>query len=224
METISIELIGLTIQEPIVSFTDMIVAGVCFYAFIKIKRVSNNKVSFYFKWFFFLMGIAAILGGILGHAFIYAIDDRWKLTAWFASMISISFLEKVSIEHAKSRLNAKIVSFLEIINILKLIVFIIIVSIKVNFGLSSIHMAIGVLGIITPLEILMYNKTKNKGSLLFLLSVVISVISIMIFILKIGIHKWFNHIALSHIVLSIGMYILYITAQKLNADKKNIAF
>ena len=220
-ETLSIELFGLTILEPSVTGTDLIVTAVCFYAFFKIKKsTKNDKVSFYFKWFFFTMGIATIIGGILGHAFIYAVNDKWKLTSWFASMISISILERVSIEHARNMLKPKFVLFLEIINIIKLLIFIIIVAIKNNFSLSSIHMAIGVLAIVAPLEIFIYFKTKEKAVLLFLFSVAISVISIMIFILKIGIHKWLNHKALSHVVLSICMYLLFITACKLRTCRE----
>lgn len=66
----TIHLWGIRIDEPIVTLTDLLVTVLCFiYAYKIHKSGKKEKTFFYFKIYFFTMGIATLLGGIIGHAF-----------------------------------------------------------------------------------------------------------------------------------------------------------
>lgn len=82
LEQPSIELWGILINEPVTVATDLIVSAVCIYAFVKIIQVPyRGKLKAYLLWYFFLMALATMLGGIIGHAFLCHFDasrDRLK--------------------------------------------------------------------------------------------------------------------------------------------------
>ena len=74
----SIEILGLQIDEPVTTFTDLMVSAVCFYAFIKLSKIPvHNKVHLYLRYYFLSMGIATIIGGLVGHGFFYLFNTQW---------------------------------------------------------------------------------------------------------------------------------------------------
>ncbi|MFT7614195.1 MAG: hypothetical protein ACI9J3_003177, partial [Parvicellaceae bacterium] len=92
-----IDLFGLRIEEPITMATDFLVGIVCFYALFRLmqkkkkNQVKGDPTVFQFlKYFFLLMGISTILGGLLGHGFNYALNIYWKLPYWGVSMFSVA--------------------------------------------------------------------------------------------------------------------------------------
>ena len=53
MEVTSIVIFGIKILEPAASITDLIVSAVCFYAYIKLKKLNRSDKAFiYFNYFF----------------------------------------------------------------------------------------------------------------------------------------------------------------------------
>ncbi len=66
----TIYIAGIRIDEPIVTLTDLIVSFLCLYFFYRIQKSGKKeKVFLYFKIYFLNMGIATLLGGLIGHAF-----------------------------------------------------------------------------------------------------------------------------------------------------------
>ena len=108
----SIDLFGITIMEPMVSFTDLWITTVCVYAFIQLKRLNKQgKVHQYMRWYFLIMGMATFLGGILGHAFQHAVGLEWKLPGWLISMIAVMAVERATIMHAQPVINERFGKF-----------------------------------------------------------------------------------------------------------------
>jgi len=114
----SIFIYGFRIDEPVTVLTDLLVSAVCFYAYIKLRKIrSGNKVHMYLKHYFLTMALATGIGGLLGHGFLYAFEKSiditlevspWKLPAWLISMFSIMLIERAAIEYARPIINPKI--------------------------------------------------------------------------------------------------------------------
>ena len=75
----SIYFLGLRIDEPVTTVTDLIVSAVCFYAFYQLHRIPlKNKVHWNLKYYFLSMGMATLIGGVIGHGFLYLFSFAWK--------------------------------------------------------------------------------------------------------------------------------------------------
>ena len=115
----SIELFGILIDEPVTTFTDLIVSAVCFYAFYKLLKIPvRNKTHTYLKYYFLGMALATAIGGLIGHGFIYIFSFAWKLPGWLVSMVSIALLERAVIEYARKLIKPAIGRFFAWLNII----------------------------------------------------------------------------------------------------------
>ena len=217
-----LEIFGMTITEPIVTLTDLMITAVCFYAFIQLKKLNRKgKVHKYIRWYFGIMAIATLLGGFLGHAFQEQIDLAWKLPGWLISMLAVMAVERASIIHAKPILNKKLGKFLEIANVVELLTFAVLAFSTLNFFFIQIHSAYGLGLVVLPIHFYVYWKTRNEGSRIFFLTVIFATLAAFFYTSKIGLNKWFNHLDLAHTVMAISMYLLYRGARKLEVLEKS---
>ncbi len=215
-EKIIIDMAGLTIYEPMATLTDLLVSTTCFYAFfVTRKRKRKNKMSQFFKWHFLTMGIATLSGGLMGHAFLYAFGLPWKLPGWLISMISISLLERAFIAYTVQHVSNKAKLWLKVINNIELLFFMSITIITLNFKFVEIHSGFGILAEIFPLQLYMWFKTKDAAIKNVFTMVALSALSALIFMNHVIIHPWFNHLALSHTLMTIGIFFLLKASQDL---------
>lgn len=212
----SIELFGITIMEPMVTFTDFWITAVCLYAFIQLKKLDRKgKVHQYMRWYFSIMALATFLGGILGHAFQYAVGLEWKLPGWLISMLSVMAIERASIMHAKPIINPRFGRFLEIANVVELLTFAVITLYTLNFFFIQVHSAYGLGLVVLPLHFFAYSHTRNEGSRMIFLTVIFATLAAFFYTSEIGLHTWFNHLDLAHSVMAFSMYLFYRAALKL---------
>ncbi len=204
---------GIRIDEPMTTFTDVIVAIVCFYAFYQLnKRKFTGRSQMFFRYYFLLMGIATFLGGVIGHGFLYALSFGWKLPGWIISMISVALIERSAISHAGSLIKPPIRKFFLIFNLLELVTIITITMITLDFKWVQFHSGYGLLAIVSTFHLYTYFRTGDKGSLYMLSGVGVTCIASYIYINKISLHTWFNYLDISHILLAIAAYSLYLGA------------
>ena len=212
---------NLIIMEPIVSLTDIMVSVACFIAFYSIRKLKlEGRMYFHFKLHFLSMGLATLFGGTIGHAFLYAFSDAWKLAGWLISMISINFLERAFIAHTIQHLTEKTRFLIKTANNIELLAFMAITIYTLNFNFVEIHTGFGLLLVVFPLQIYMYFKTKDKGTKFIFIVVVLAIISAIIFVMQISIHKWFNHISISHSLMFVMVILLYKSATTLKYDRR----
>ena len=218
----SIEIFDTTIAEPMVTLTDLMITIVCVYAFFQLRKLNRKgKVHKYIRWYFGIMAIATLLGGILGHAFQDQIDLAWKLPGWLISMLAVMAVERASIIHAKPILNKKLGKFLEIANVVELLTFAVLAFSTLNFFFIQVHSAYGLGLVVLPIHFYVYWKTRNEGSRIFFLTVIFATLAAFFYTSEIGLHKWFNHLDLAHTVMAISMYLLYRGARKLEVSEKS---
>ncbi|WP_234572069.1 DUF6962 family protein [Rhodohalobacter sp. 614A] len=216
----SIEIFGVTVMEPMVTFTDFWITAVCVYAFIKLLKLDKKgKVHQYMRMYFLIMALATFLGGVLGHAFQYAVGLTWKLPGWLISMLSVMYIERSSIKHASPIINQKFARFLSVANVVELLTFAVLAFSTLNFFYIQVHSAYGLGLVVLPLHFWVYWNTRNEGSRIIFLSVIFSILAAFFYTSEIGLHKWFNHLDLAHTVMAISLYFFYRGARKLEVMK-----
>lgn len=216
----TIHIAGIRIDEPIVTLTDLLVSFLCFlFAYKLYQSGKKEKVFTYFKIYFFVMGIATALGGIIGHAFMYNFSFYWKLPGWITSMISIMFVERAAIEHTRILLSKKIVSVLGVVNIIEFLTFLTLTIATLNFFFVEFHSGYGLMFVVLSLEAFLFIKTKNKASKLLLVGVFFAAVAALFFMNKVSLHQWFNYLSISHVLMAIAATFFYLGAQQIDMSK-----
>jgi len=206
----SIFLGNLRIDEPVTTFTDLLVTAVCFYAYFRLKKIAPvNRMQLYLMYYFLTMGLATALGGLIGHAFLYTLTFKWKLPGWLMSMFSVALLERASILYAKPIINKRLGSFFGILNIIELATFVILAFSTLNFFFVEAHSAYGLLIVVAGFHGFVFYKQRTKGSKLFLIAVAISALSALIFMNEWGLHPFFNHYDISHTLMTLGAFVFF---------------
>jgi len=208
-EKLIVEIGGITIYEPMASLTDLFVSAAAFYAFyVMLKQNRKGLMYFHFKYHFLTMAIATLFGGLFGHAFLYAVGIEWKLPGWLISMISISLLERAFIAYTVQHVNTRAKRIIKTINNIELIFFMAITIYTLDFKYVEWHSGFGLLAEILPLQLYMWYKTRDKASVYIFIMIGLSIVSALFFMFEIIIHPWFNHLAVSHTLMTIGVLVL----------------
>ncbi len=210
---------NIKIGEPVTAITALMVSAVCFYAFIKLTKIPvHNKVHLYLRFYFLSMGIATAIGGLIGHAFLYALSFPWKLPGWITSMFAIMLVERASIEYARPLIHPRLGKIFGWVNLIELAIFVIVTMSTLNFFFVELHAAYGLLVVVSSFNIYIYWKMRTKGSRLFLIAVAFSGISALIYMNEWDISKWFDHSDISHILLVISASFFYLGARQILTD------
>jgi hypothetical protein len=212
----SINIAGIRIDEPIATLTDVLVSLVCFYAFYQLqRRALPGRAQFYFKYYFLLMGIATLLGGIIGHGFLYLFSFGWKLPGWITSMLSVALIERAAIAHANPYIKPGIGKIFLIINVVELITVMTITMFTLNFQWVEFHSAYGLMIVVGSFHVYTFMKSKDQGSFIILVAIGIVCMASLTFKFKLSPHVWFNYLDLSHTLMAIAAYVFYWGALKL---------
>ncbi len=212
----TVDLFGFQIMEPVTAATDLLVSGVCLYAFLKIRKGTNNLSSVnLLKYYFLTLALATAYGGIIGHALQHVLSFGWKVPGWLTSMLSIALIERAAILHAKPILRPGIGKFFAILNIIELSVLVSVVLLTLNFFFVEAHAFYGLLIVVSSFELFIYIKTKDEGSKLLLVAVFISALAATVHLTQFSIHIWFNHLDLSHVLMAMAAYVFYLGATKI---------
>lgn len=206
----SIYLGDIRIDEPVTTVTDLLVSGVCFVAFYRLReRKIPGRTQLYFRLYFLLMAIATLLGGVIGHGFLYALSFPWKLPGWIVSMLSVALIERSSIERAKPLIDPRVGRFFLILNIIELLTIMTVTMSTLNFKWVEFHSGYGLLAIVLPFHLYTWYKTRDKGSLAIIIAVIVASCAALVFMNKISIHTWFNYLDISHVMMAIAAYVFY---------------
>lgn len=200
---------GFVLYEPITVITDLVVTAVCWWAFIKLKGSPPGQLKNLFRAYFFTMGLATAYGGIIGHGFIVQLGFVWKMPGWYVSMFSVALLERAAIFHAQPLLSENTGRWFARLNLVELFSLCAIVAYTQNFFFVEAHAAYGMLVVVLSLEFYVYRKTASRGSRLLLLAVGVAALAATVHLLELSIHRWFNHLDLSHLLMAWGAWHFY---------------
>lgn len=215
---------GIRLDEPVTTVTDLIISAVCFYFFFRLSRIAQKQALHQYLLFYFLsIGIATGTGGIINHGLLYMFASGWRLPCLLASLASIALIERASIEHARKHISPKPCRLLSMLNIVGLLTFMILTLITMNFLMVGLYYAYGILIVVGMLNIFVYSKTRDPGSRQFLIAVGFSTLTALVFLNEWNLHRWFNYLAVSHILMTIAAVFFYRGARVIiNATERDL--
>ncbi len=216
----SIYPLGIRIDEPVTALTDLLITAVCLYAWYQMKRRGLNAWSqIHFRRYFLLVSLATALGGVIGHAFLYAFSFGWKLPGWIVGIVSVALIERSAISHAQSLIRPQIGKFFLVLNIIEMIAILIITIVTLDFKWVEFHNGYGLIVNVAGFHGYTYYRTRDPGSLIILLAVGITTLASFVFTNQLSLHTWFNYIDASHVLLAVAAYIMYLGAIRLDTTR-----
>jgi len=206
----SVEILNIRIDEPITTITDILLALICLYGYIQIRKLEHGgRCKSYFLYYFLVLGLGALTGGLLGHAFQYRLAEEWKLVSWILTPVSVALMVQALLEVARPFLTNKIVKMISWFNLLVFFPVLVILIWSMDFSLVKYYSIFGYVVLAGSLCYYIYQRSRNKGVLFIIGGVGIGIISAIIFSLEWGFSAWFNHRDLSHMILCFSVFYAY---------------
>jgi len=206
----SIEIWNLKVDEPITTLTDLLLAAVSFYAFIRIGRLSSGgRMQWYFRYYFLSLGLGALTGGLLGHAFLYRLAPGWKLVSWILAIASVALMIHAMVEMARPLLKSRITRLILMLNWIITPVAVYLTLRQISFSPVKFYTIYGMLLVVGSLSLYTYIKTGSRGVSRFMMAVSLGLVSAFVFSKQWGVSPWFNHQDISHTILAISAILIY---------------
>jgi len=211
----SIYFAGIRIDEPATTITDLVVAGICIFAFIQLTRnYQPSKERIFFTIFFLGLGMGTLLGSLLGHAFLYRLNPAWQLPGWLLSMTATSALVLASLEINRKQIHPRVAQLLFWINILACLLMEILAVTSIDFIYVIVHIAFNLLGIVLPLHLGGWFRSKQSAHLLVIVAVTVMIPVAFIFLFKLNISQWINHTSISHSLMAVSAIFFFLGVRR----------
>ena len=206
----SVEFLKIRIDEPVTTATDLILAAICFYAFLGIRRLeSTERIKWHFKYYFLILGLGTLFAGIFGHAFQYRMPEEWKLFSWILTLGAVALIAHAMLVAAKPFVNPRLAKVLPGFNILIFIYAIYYTLMSRAFSPVKYFTVYGMLAVVGSLSYFIFLKTRNKGMLTLMYAVVVGFVSAIVFSMGWGLSPWLNHNDISHLILIFSTFNFY---------------
>jgi hypothetical protein len=219
----SVEVFNIRIDEPITTITDLLLAVVCFYAFFRIRKCeTKGLVKGCFKYYFLTLGLGALFGGILGHAFLYGLSPKWKLLSWVFTLVSVALIAHALLVLAKPLIKPSFARLMVRINLLILAIALIFTIWTLSFSAVKYYTIFGMVIVVGSVSYVIYQKTGSKGVARMLAAVGVGLVSAVVFSYEWGLSPWFNHNDICHVILCISALGIYKGAAMILKSPANI--
>jgi hypothetical protein len=206
----SIEIWNVQVDEPITTLTDLVLATVSFYAFIRIGRHGEKgRFRIFFRFYFLSLGLGALTGGLLGHAFLSRIAPGWKLISWVLAIVSVSLMIHAIVEISKPLVRVRMARIILLINWFLMPIALFLTLSRLSFSPVTLYTIYGMLLVVGSLSLYIYMRTGCRGVIRFLLAVGLGCVSALIFSKQWGLSPWFNHNDISHVILATCAILIY---------------
>lgn len=207
----------LEIAEFMGTFTDILLAILCFYIATKLSKMSGERGSRkLLLWHFYLLGFSTLIGGIVGHGFFYVFGMQGKIPNWLLSNASVFALELVVLRLVGAQIPKKLYLFAASLSTSLFIACSVLGIWSLKFMWVMAHSAYGLLFIVGGFGIFMIRK--NLFTLVFKrfwIAIGFSFVAALVFALKLAPMKWFNHMDLSHVFLGLSFWFFYLGGKEL---------
>lgn len=227
MELTQIEPYGILILEPVTCLTDLITATVCFFAFFRLHQLERKEPEHSFlKFYFLFMGLATTSAGLIGHAFLYLVSFNWKMIGWTFSALAIFFIERSAILFSRPYMSDKLTRWLYRLNVAQAIIFFLVILNPEtrSFSAVKINSTIGLVGFVFPLFYLYFKKTSHPGGRQIMIAIAAGIFPAITFNAEITFHRFFNYHDISHVLMAMVMFAMYLGARYLATIEYKIPF
>lgn len=204
---------GLRVDEPITCLTDWLITGVCMYAFWQLRRpryAHRAILQQLLTCHFLFMAAATFLSGLLGHAFLYILGETWRLLGWGCSLIGVGLLAQSALLYTTPPFSRRTYQWLSALNLVAFILAAAALVMTRNFLIVVIYTGLGLLGGVTSLHAWAFLRTRHPGSGWMLIGVMVTAIAAVAFLRHWYISPWFTHDDLSHCLIAISTFCMYL--------------
>ena len=197
-----------------------------FLAYLLWKSKSPHKSILFFFCYFLFIGLATVCAGTIGHAFLFYISTVWKMVGWSLSAIGLIFFERASFEYFSKKLNPKLFKSLKLIIIMQLILFFVLLILPStrSFKVVQLNATFSYIFIILPLYLYSIYRWKSYVSWWVIIAIVHASITALVYNTQITIHQWFNHHALTHVLMTLYMMFMYYAIIRIHKNFNNSRF
>ncbi len=220
----SVKWFGVTILEPFTVLTNLLIAAACFYAYhnLKKKKLTGTIPQLYMSYFFLLIGIATIIGGVVGHAFLYITGLYGKIPGWYIGMAGVALFERAAIAHGRPFMNKKVGQFFSALNYVEIIIFMTLSVIKLNFVFVILHSFYGLFIVVFCFEVFLYRKSKGPSFKYILIATIFGFLATFCHAFQLSINKWFNYNDVSHLAMTAAIIFYYKAALRIKVYKSKL--
>jgi hypothetical protein len=205
----SVEVFSIRVDEPVTTLTDLLFAFVCFYAFFRVgKGVSAGKFRTYFRFYFLTLGLGALSGGLLGHAFLYGLSPHWQLVSWIFCIASAGIFAHTLVDMSRNYVRLSFSRMVMWVNLVILGAAVVYTVWTLNFSGVKYYTIFVTLAVVASFSYYIYRKTGSRGFIALLFGLGVGLVSALVFSYELGISPWFNHRDISHVLLSLSALIL----------------
>jgi hypothetical protein len=205
--------LGIIILEPMTAATDLLLAVFCIYFYnrLRLPKPSEPLLKFW-RLFFLIMGISTLFGTMAHGLRHYMSDDVFKF-AWMgmnlSSVLSSYFLLLATIEMMRGD-NEELLRRLQLI---ALIVTLLITGATLALNeFSLIKIYAGFVVLLAVYRNYATFKQGVKGTGLIAFGFGLSMLSILVHTAKFSLHEYFNFKDLSHIIILVSLYFIFMGA------------
>ena len=217
-----ITLFGFIVFEPMTIITNFLIFIFSIFSFIQLSKYKQNYSNSW-AWFVLLVGISSCFGST-AHAVHYQLGQLFFDIIFYImnafSLISIYFCFKAPyVYYTRNKLeSSKKITYFVMVWIVCLLAY---TLFRNNFLIVKIHAGIVLLYSFFT-HLLIYLKTKEKGSGLIVLGIGISFSSIVVHSLKFSPHVWFNYKDFSHVIILFSLMVIYVGVKN-NSEKLSLS-
>ena len=213
-------------REPITTLTDSLTASVFIFAFIVFSRYKGEKSEsfIYFKAFFLCFAVGMLCAAWFGHGLAAYFTPRWKAVGWVINSTANLFLGLATLKEIMPLIKPHTARLIKVVFILQVSTFVVLMLIPSTsfFGLAQLCSFVSLIGMLLPMHIFNFSKTKSSGSKLFMIAIGMGVFPGIIFNTQLSVNRWFNYHDISHVVMATIFFVIFLAARKFSFLKQHI--
>ena len=196
-----VQILGITIYEPVTVITNVMLALFCFLWFLKLQR-QNRK---YWPYFFLFIAIATASSAI-GHGMYVERNNPVQMGSRILAMSGFMFADLDMSKRFSRRFTSIAIAACSIGLFVFSAVWILVHN---EFTVVKFNGLLALLGLVGGTTAYGYFRNGNVKDAWVLAGVLVNGLAALVHTLEISISPWFNHNDIGHIIMIFGLYLIY---------------
>ena len=187
--------------------SDIIISICSFIFYLKIIKISSyEKLYLYYRYFFLFMSISTLIAAF-AHLLFFYFGKELHLIAWFFTALSTYFFDRAVLINWNIKITKQIMwNFINI----QLLIFVVLILLFKKFDIVAINTVISVGLFACPILFMMYFKQNQKGNLLILFGIHITILPALIFKSNFVFLDILTAKDISHLVIVVSLFFIYL--------------
>ena len=196
-------------REPVTTLTDFLVAVVCWISVYAYYKYAERKpVQKWFFAYFLCFAVGMTSAAWLGHGLQAYVTPEYKVIGWICGATGLMFLQMGLNVFLKRSVPKWVNQTLPAIFIVQWALAVGFMVYKLPqgsveaFKVTQVNSTIALVGVVLPMALFSYFRTKNPGMLIICGAIGFSIIPGMVYTFELSIDRWFNYHDISHVLMA----------------------